>query len=649
MIIRAIAICGSMAITLIGVLAGHGASAQVVTTYANSTTGTINNATTCTNPLVRNFSVSASFLIADVDIGVYATHTYRGDLRITLQAPDGTRVQLVDGDSGGISGDNFNVRLDDSASQTVNTDSATGNHSTTAPPPFANTFVPNAPLSAFTGKNSAGTWRLEVCDIFPSQDNGVFRYAELYFTPAAANYADLSLSKTVSNATPAPGATVTYTLQVTNAASSPDTATAVVVTDLLPAGVSYVGHSGAGTYNPGTGVWTLGSVAPGQNRTLTIQATVTAMSTATVRNEAEITASSMADIDSTPGNGAAGEDDYAAASFRVQGTRTAGVAPMLSCPVGSQLFDWDARAWASGSLGNSYAMASIGTVNFAVSSSAAWVNDTAYGGMSPSRTNQNNGGFAGTQLSLHQYLDFSNISQTATTVISLPTAVPGAQFTIFDIDYAANDFADKLTVTGSFNGNPVVPMLTNGISNYVVGNSAYGDAASGGTSGDGNVVVTFNSPVDTITVVYGNHSMAPANPDGQAMAIYDITFCNPSTVLGVTKMSTLISDPVNGTSNPRAIPGAIMEYCILVQNPGSATATNIVGTDTLPATLTYNMGSILSGTTCAGATTAEDDDAAGADESDPHGASISGSVLTATAATLGPGAGFALKFRTTIN
>ena len=637
-----------LALALIALGYAHVATAQITTTYVASNDGNINNGTNCGSPLVRNFNVGPSFVVGDVDIGVYATHTYRGDLRITLQAPDGTRVQLVDGNSSTISGDNFNVRLDDSAAQTVNTDSATGAHSTTAPPPFANTFRPNSALSALAGRNSQGTWRLEICDLYPSDDDGRFRHAELYLTSAPPSYADLSLNKTVSSATPAAGSTITYTLQVTNASGSPTTATGVTVTDLLPAGTSYVSHSGFGTYNSSTGLWTVGSVAPGQTRTLSIQATVTAMASATVTNTGEVTASSVQDIDSTPNNGVTSEDDYASVSFTVAGARTPGTPPTLTCPAGTTLFDWDLNPWTAGSLNNNYTLTNIGVIGFAVSSPGNWVNDGTYGGMSPALSAANNGGLAGSQVSLHQYLDFNNAAETATTTITLPTAVPGAQFRVFDIDYAANDFADRLTVTGSFNGSPVTPTLTNGVSNYVVGNTAYGDGASGGTSSDGNVVVTFSQPVDTITIVYGNHGMAPADPDGQAIAIWDVTFCNPVAVLGVTKVSTLISDPTNGTTNPRAIPGAVMEYCILVQNPGSGTATNVVGTDTIPAALTYTTGSITSGATCGAATTAEDDDAAGADESDPYGASVSGTVLTATGATLGPGGGFALKFRATI-
>lgn len=627
---------------------GHAATAQTTTSYSNGTVGTINNATTCAAPLVRNFTVGTSFIVADVDIGVYATHTYRGDIRLTLQAPDGTRVQIVDGNPNGLSGDNFNVRLDDGAAQLVNTDSATAAHSTTAPPPFANIFSPNSPLSAFAGRNSQGTWRLEICDVFPAQDNGSFRFAELYLTSAPPSYADLSLVKNVSNFNPVAGANVTYTLQLTNSAGSPTTATGVAVTDLLPAGTTYVSHSGPGTYNPATGVWTIGNVTPGQTRTLTITANVTAMASATVVNVAEVTASNVADLDSTPANGQLYEDDYATASFTVQGTRVAGIPPTLNCAAGSLLFDWDINAWAAGSLSNSYALAGIGTIGFAITSSGNWVNNAGFGGQSPTRSTAITGGLAPAQQALHQYLDFNFQAETATTTITLPTAVPGLQFSIFDIDYNANQFADRIVVTGTYNGATVMPTLTNGTSNYVIGNTAVGDVGGDNAAAEGNVVVTFTQPVDTITIVYGNANTAPADPGGQAMAIHDITFCRPVATLTVTKLSTLISDPVNGTTNPKNIPGAVVEYCILMQNPGSGTATDLVGTDNIPATLTYIANSMFSGTSCAAATTAEDDNATGTDETDPFGASVSGSVLTATATTLSPNGGFALKFRTTV-
>jgi uncharacterized repeat protein (TIGR01451 family) len=625
------------------------ARAQTITTYSNSTAGNINNGTTCTAPLVRNFTVSTSYLVGDVDLGVLATHSWRGDLRITLQSPAGTRVQLVDGDTANISGDNFNVRLDDAAASTVNTDGNTANHSTSAPP-YQNQFAPNAALSAFNGQNAQGTWRLEICDQYPQADNGSFTRADLYITSLPANYADLSLIKAVSNASPNNGATISYTLSVTNASGSPQTATGVTVDDVLPAGFTFASASGFGSYNSGTGVWTVGSIPAGTTRTMTITGTVNATSGATIVNSAEITASSVADSDSTPNNAATGEDDYDSVSFTVAGSRTAGTPPTLVCSAGTTTHDWDSISWSAGQTSGSYALANIGTMNFNIAiSGGSFLNNATYGGQSPTRQNVVTGGFSPAQYSIFELVDMTSQSGSVTSTITLPTAVPGAQFRLFDIDYNATQFADRVTVTGSYNGASVTPTLTNGVSNYVIGNSAYGDVVAADTSANGNVVVTFSSPVDTITINYGNHSTAPTDPGQQAIAIHDIVFCRPTTNLVFAKTSSIVSDPTNGTTNPKAIPGAVIRYCLLVTNNGSATATSVAINDAIPATMTYTPASLRSGTSCAGATTVEDDNAAGADESDPFGAAFAGTNVTATTASLAPAAAMAIAFTATVN
>ena len=625
------------------------AQAQTTTTYSNTTTGTINATTTCTAPLVRNFTVGTSYLVGDVDLGVLATHSYRGDIRITLQSPAGTRVQLVDGNTNTISGDNFNVRLDDTATTVVNTDGNTVNHGTTAPP-YQNQFSPNAALSAFNGQNAQGTWRLEICDQYPQADNGSFTRADLYITSLPANYADLSLTKTVSSAAPANGATISYTLSVTNASASTQTAAGVTVQDDLPPGFTFTSASGFGTYNAGTGVWSVGSVPPGTTRTLTITGTVGATSGATIVNSAEITASSVVDSDSTPNNGATGEDDYAEASFTVAGSRTAGTPPTLVCSAGTTVHDWDSVAWTAGATSASYALANIGTMNFNIAiSGGSFLNNATYGGQSPTRQNVVTGGFTPAQYSIFQLVDMTSQSGSVTSTITLPTAVPGAQFRLFDIDYNAGQFSDRVTVTGSYNGASVTPVLTNGVSNYVIGNSAYGDATAADTSANGNVVVTFTSPVDTIAINYGNHGTAPTDPGQQAIAIHDFSFCRPTINLAFAKTSSIVSDPTNGTTNPKAIPGAVIRYCLLVTNNGSGTATAIAVNDAIPATMTYTAASLRSGTSCAGATTVEDDNATGADESDPFGASFAGATVAATTATLLPAAAMAIAFTATVN
>ncbi|NJN76168.1 MAG: DUF11 domain-containing protein, partial [Synechococcaceae cyanobacterium RL_1_2] len=69
--------------------------------------------------------------------------------------------------------------------------------------------------------------------------------------------ADLSLTKTVDNASPNVGDNVVYTVTVNN--TGPSDATNVDVTDQLPAGLTYVSDDSGGAYNSGTGVWTVGT------------------------------------------------------------------------------------------------------------------------------------------------------------------------------------------------------------------------------------------------------------------------------------------------------------------------------------------------------------------------------------------------------
>jgi uncharacterized repeat protein (TIGR01451 family) len=629
-------------------LAANPAAAQTTSNYSNTTTGTISeNATSCTGPMVRSFTVAANAQVTDVNIGVQFTHTYRGDVRATLVSPAGTVVNLIT--NVGTSMDNLNVLFDDSAAASITTHTA-NNDSTATAPPYQRTFRPQGTLASFNGEGSAGTWQLTICDSL-NGDSGAFTRSDLTLTTVPLSpYADLSLTKSVSNAAPAAGTSIDYVLSVTNAGASTLTATGVTVQDTLPAGVSFTSAAGFGSYNSTTGVWSVGSIPPGTTRTLTITGTVAATAGASVTNIAEISASSAFDPDSTPGNGAAGEDDTDSASFTVSGTRTAGAPPTLVCPVGTTVHDWDNVGWPAGTTSGNYALTAIGTMNFNIAiSGGSFLNNATYGGQSPTRQNAVTGGLAPAQFSIFQIADFTSQAGAITSTIALPTAVPGVQFRVFDIDYAAGQFADRLTVMGSFNGAPVTPTLTNGVSNYVIGNSAYGDATSADGSANGNVVVTFAAPVDTIVITYGSHSLAPADPGQQGAAIHDLTFCRPTTNLTVAKTSSVVGDPVNGTANPKAIPGATMRYCILVTNNGSGTATGINVADALPASTTFVPGSLRSGASCAGATTVEDDNASGADESDPFGASITGTTVAATTPTLLPANAMAVAFDVTIN
>src|SRR5262245_61243301 len=96
--------------------------------------------------------------VSDINVRVRLNHTFDGDLVLRLIAPDGTSVALANNRGGG--GDNFGTGANDcSGVPTVFDDSAPiAIGSGTAP--FAGSFRPDSPLSAFNGKSLNGVWTL---------------------------------------------------------------------------------------------------------------------------------------------------------------------------------------------------------------------------------------------------------------------------------------------------------------------------------------------------------------------------------------------------------------------------------------------------------------------------------------------------------
>ena len=107
------------------------------------------------------------------------------------------------------------------------------------------------------------------------------------FSPSVI--ADLAVTKTVDDAAPAEGANATYTVTATN--TGPGIATVVQLSDVLPAGVTYASAIvSQGTYNSTTGAWFVGTLGPGSNATLNLQASVdTGSAGSTITNTASVT------------------------------------------------------------------------------------------------------------------------------------------------------------------------------------------------------------------------------------------------------------------------------------------------------------------------------------------------------------------------
>ncbi|WP_316765929.1 gliding motility-associated C-terminal domain-containing protein [Pedobacter frigiditerrae] len=99
---------------------------------------------------------------------------------------------------------------------------------------------------------------------------------------------DRSVTKTVDNTTPVIGSTVNFTLTAKNL--GPGNAVNVVVTDLLPAGYTYVSHTAsAGTsYDYLTGKWIIGSLAANGADNATLVVSAITKSTGPYQNTATI-------------------------------------------------------------------------------------------------------------------------------------------------------------------------------------------------------------------------------------------------------------------------------------------------------------------------------------------------------------------------
>ena len=168
-------------------------------------------------------------------------------------------------------------------------------------------------------------------------------------------------------------------------------------------------------------------------------------------------------------------------------------------------------------------------------------------------------------------------------------------------------------------------------------------AAEANAAGSVGAAVTQTSGANTAdmdTVFADSNTNGNTARDGIHFAEDDYTVASASLV--VTKSSRIVSDPLNGTTQPKMIPGAVVEYCVAVANAaGSATATNIAISDTLPTATTFvSAFGILVNGTVTGSTCNADGTAGGAHAS---------GVVTATLSDIAAGVTRTALFRVTVN
>lgn len=129
------------------------------------------------------------------------------------------------------------------------------------------------------------------------------------------------------------------------------------------------------------------------------------------------------------------------------------------------------------------------------------------------------------------------------------------------------------------------------------------------------------------------------NKDGEdsAFGIYSVG----AATLTITKTNAVLSDPINSTTNPKAIPGATVRYTITVANAaGAQAATGVTVVDTIPTNTTYVAASIVNDSVA-------QTDAADGDDSD-YNITNTGAI-TASLDTVAAGTSQTVTFDVTID
>ncbi len=183
----------------------------------------------------------------------------------------------------------------------------------------------------------------------------------------------------------------------------------------------------------------------------------------------------------------------------------------------------------------------------------------------------------------------------------------------------------------------------------VAGVNLQGQAREGGAAATQGTVITATAGANTAgidTVLFDTVGVVAGDIANDGKASDDDDFTVSAAILSVFKQSRIVSDPVNGTTNPKMIPGATIEYCIVVANgSGGAAATSVNISDPLPAQTTYDAtyGIFQSGTYTGSPPTGT------CNLDGAAGGSFAAGTVSGTLGTVNPGTTRTLYFRATIN
>ncbi|MEP7043596.1 MAG: hypothetical protein ABI843_11070 [Dokdonella sp.] len=427
--------------------------------------------------------------------------------------------------------------------------------------------------------------------------------------------ADIALTKSVDNGAPNVGDTVTFTITANNA--GPNDASGVAVTDSLPFGLAFVSASpSAGSYDPSSGVWTIGAIANGDSVTLTLVASVEQPDALT--NTVTVSASDQPDPDTS--------NNSAGASLNAGATADVAVAKSVDHPtpnVGSTI-TYTITATNSGpndatgveivdnlpaGLTLTSATSSQGSYD---SSSGVWIVGAIANGaratLAISATVDAAGAIVNTATITHedQFDPSAANNQAGTTINGQQADLAMAK----SVDDTSPNVGDDITFTVSVHNNgpsqatsvSIEDLLPAGLS-FVSATPSQGnydevsgvwlvgtlDAAGAGSSATLSVLANVAS-AGALTNTASVATSDQTDPNGANNSASVSLNGHPLADLGVVK-----------TGPATITPGDTLVYTIVVSNAGPSDATNVVVSDPTPTGLVFvsNSGACATAYPCA--------------------------------------------------
>jgi uncharacterized repeat protein (TIGR01451 family) len=418
--------------------------------------------------------------------------------------------------------------------------------------------------------------------------------------------ADLSIVKSDNPDPVNAGATLTYTLQVTN--NGPSTATSVTVTDTLPPGVTFVSASGAGwSCGQASGIVTCtrASLTVGIAPNITI--TVTApTSGGTITDIATVTAS---ETDSNPSNNTDSEDTTVTPVADLSIIKSDNPDPVNAN--GTLTYTLSvSNAGPSTATSVSVTDTLPGSVTFVSATGGGWNCSQAAGVVTCTRASLAVGPAPAITITVTAPSSGGTITNTATVTASETDSNPSNNTDsedttvspVADLSIVKSDNPDPvnagatltytLQVTNNGPSTATSVTVTDTLPPGITFVSALGAGWSCGQAAGVVTCTTATLPVGvaspiTITITAPVEGGVINNPASVSSQTADSNPTNNSdtedtTVISITDLSIIKSDnpdPVNAA--------AALTYTLQVTNAGPSTATGVTVTDTLPGGVTF--------------------------------------------------------------